>query len=346
MTTKIGRVEIDGTYVGVDAGDEASARQLAAAIDRDAVRANGTAAEKVERGVDWLADMADRFNGPWVIIASWVLAVVASFLAWPTFAAASPKLAMAWLFGLVGVVCVVVVKLFAGRSGKAAANGDKEGAKLWGGVSICGALMIFIFSVAFQTSVGEDVESGATALHDQIEAEDRAIRTAQYDVDAMPGRTLDELAYQIEDVRRARSQPARNSKGADVGLTVAAAVGGLVEPAIPPATEPATYCIGAKERQYYVDRYCEALIDGDRKLRQRAAFEQAAAALNKRRADLDVLRATRTEKGSSAGAVGRVMASDKADGKIVSAVLTALLMLMVESLMWFLTYVSKRYPKG
>jgi hypothetical protein len=337
---KTERVEVEGSTVTIRADSEATAREIAAAADRDRIKREGGVSERIDQKFDSIGDVVDGlFGRPAMGILGWVLATVASVMAFLSFERLAPSVAMQVLFGIVGVVFVAAQKVGAARWAKADNMKADSLANFYRWMTFGAMAIVFAVSVAYQSAVSADVDSGATGIDTKIETLERAIREAEYDAGEMV-RPQDPQETLRRDLDRRLARPAKNRDGAPAGFTVGEAVGagergedGLM---------PATFCMPNTGRQTYIDRECPDLIDMEKGLQRRIAYDQAIAAIDKKKLEVETLAKTKPKK-SSALELGETFGKD---GKLAGFILSAAWLAFIEAFMVFFVYVSKRHPKG
>jgi hypothetical protein len=336
---KTDRVKVDGATVTVTAANEATARDLGAAIDRERVRLEGLAEEKLDAAFDKLGKIVRVVGRPTFGLLGWVGAAIAFALDFSSFDRLWPGLSP--LFGLLGVVVVVAIKVSTSRFAEASAAGDSEKTKIYGVLVAVGLFVVVSIGAAFQLATSNDQASGVSDIAARLDRADRDIDEAQYALNGMPHSSSDP-ALLTRDILRARAQPALNRENRDAGMTVgkAVAAGDTV------GKEPLAYCVSSRENGFYVERYCKTLLDLDQKLRDRLAYDAAAKALAKMKADRLALADSRPKQASSA-AMAAAVAGDRG-GRIdlIGALFAALMLLSVHGVMIVCTYVSKAHPKG
>lgn len=337
------KVNVEGREVHIIADSEATARQIAALADREVVLAEGSRAQKIDNWFDAFGDglesLVRNVNRPALGIFAWVFAIVGGVMAYMGFGALFP--ALDWLFGIVGVVIVLAVKLFVARWARADNMGLPKVAQTYMYLAFGGMALILIVSVAFQAQVSEDVDTGAAAIHEAVEREDSAIRDLEFQVDQMV-RPPDTAELLLRDIDRRLGQTAQNRDRELTDFPIGQAVG--AGPRDENGLLPNTFCMPNKPMQFYLDKYCPDLVDMEKGLQRRLAYEKELARIAVRKADNDARRNGLPKKSSSLAFAER--AGGGADVNLWGILFVALAMLFVEAGMVICQYFSKRHPKG
>lgn len=340
---KTERVEVEGSRVSIEAGNEALARSIGAAADREVLLATGSRSQKFDSWQDDVGRWVETLNRPAMGMFGIVLAIVAGVMAYMSFERLQPSVGV--LFGIVGVIAVLVTKTAFSRWAKADNMGSAKLSNQYRTIACAGLALILGVGIAYQMAVNRDVEQGLTAVESKVEKEDRAIATAEFDASQME-RPTDTSEILMLDLNRRLAAPARNKDGKPAGFTIGEAVGAGQRGA--DGKLAATFCMPNDAKAYYVNGLCEALIDMELGIQRRLNYESALADIARRKTDNDAARVNLPKKGSSVimGEETAAANGQKGGGEIWAIVIGSLILLVVELGMGFCTYISKRHPKG
>lgn len=337
------KVQVEGTRVVIHADSEATARAMGAAADRQLIRDEGKPTDKIDAFFDEVGDrieaVIDGLNRPSLGIMGWALAIVAAVMAFMSFGRLMPN--VEFLFGMVGVIVVLAVKLAVARWAKADNLNLPKVADTYKFLAYGGMALIFVVAVAFQAAVSQDVDTGTLAVHDAVDREDREIRDAEFAADDMV-RPTDPAELLLQDIDRRLAQTAQDRNRNATELTIGAAIGAGQRDAA--GQLPTTFCMPNKATQGFIDRYCPDLIDMEKGLQRRRLYEKALAAIAGRKLKNEAARKELPARSSSLALVEQAGAG--ANGNLWGIAFVAFGMLFVEAGMAFCAYYSKRHPKG
>lgn len=328
---KTDNTQVEGTKVTINTDNEESARRIGAAADRFRIEIEGKAAERIDLAFDKVADMMNVHGRPAWGAASWACFGVAAILAFLSFSRILPPIGVE--LGLIGVVLVWVVKLATGRWAKAMNASNNGAANFYMTIVLVGLLFDLGAAVFFQAAVSEDQKSGVVTVSSKIEDKERDVRDAQAVADELD-HPKDGLNLLQMDIARATGARAKTKAGDDAGMTVGQAV---------QVGQP-EYCQPAKERQFYIERYCADLFTLDRKLQQRKDWEAQIAKVNTLKAEVEKLRNEKPKQASGL-VVGEKIARGS-DNPWLRWIPGALAMIAINGFMVLITYAVTRDPKG
>ncbi len=326
------KVKVEGDTVTIKAGSAATAREIGAKAEDDLLKKEGGIAGLIDRLLDGAGNVVDTIGRPSFQWIAWALALVGSVIAFISWSRFLPVKDLAWLFGSVGVCIILGTKLSSGRWATSLNASDKEQAKFWGSLAFAGLVVNFIAAFAFQAAVTSDQETGAHDADVQIAQLEREARQLNFELGSMqkPPDTAEALQF---DLDLALKQQALTNAGEPARLTVAEVIGWGSE----------DYCMPGGNYASYVDRYCPDIIDLQRNLQRRIAYEKVVADRDAKNAEAKALRDSRPETSSST-ALGRQLAAE--GGAWRQNLPGALLMLLIELAMVVAAFTAKRHPKG
>jgi hypothetical protein len=337
------KVQVEGTRVVINTDSEATARAIAAGADRQIIRDEGRPTDRIDGFFDELGDrleaVIDGLNRPSLGILGWALAVVASVMAFSAFGRLQPQFEL--MFGIVGVIVILAIKLAVARWAKATNLNLPQVAETYKYLAWGGMALVLVVSVAFQAAVSEDVETGTLAVHDTVDREDREIREAEFAADQLV-RPTDTSELLLQDIERRMAQTAQDRARDSTEFTIGTVVG--AGPRDEAGLLPSTFCMPNKTMQGFIDRYCPDLIDMEKGYQRRLVYERALAAIAARKVANDEARRQLPTKSSSLALVDQAGAG--ANGNLWGIAFVAFGMLFVEAGMAFCAYYSKRHPKG
>lgn len=333
-------VEVTGQTVTIQAKSAATAREIAAMAEAEVLKKEGGFLGWVRATIE---DVGDGIAGVNKAIGrgtfegiSWVLLVVGSviaFLAWSRLLPVGKEDAAidgATFIGLVGVAVVIGCKVAAGRWALAHNQQDRPSAEFYARLCIAALAVDAIAAFAFATAVTQDAETGRIDYDVKIAAAEREAKDLDYAAEEMP-RPADGADLLQMDLDRLLNRTAKNKAGTLTDRSVGSWIGWGTD----------AYCMPAKDSAFYIDRYCEEVIEADRALRQRLAYEAAVQAAQAKRDEAEKLRAERPEQASALTA-GKALKGVFGDfgGYLTPVALMAIIL----GLMAYTAYVAKRIP--
>lgn len=326
------RVKVEGNTVTIKAESSETAREIGAAAEDDLLRKEGGVAGWIDRALDAMGNITDTIGRPSFGWIAWALAVVGSVIAYISWSRVLPSKDLAFLFGIVGVCILIGTKLASGRAATALNGSDAQQASYWGWFTFSGLLVNFIAALAFQAAVTADQQTGAYDADVNISNLEREARTLTFQAEQMqkPPDTLDALQFDLE---LALKQQAINNGGEPTRLTVSEVI----------AWGTDNYCLPGGNYASYVDRYCPDVVELDRKVQRRAAYDKVIGNRDAKNAEAKALRASRP-KTSSSSALGSQLAAD--GGTWRKNIPGAIMMLIIELAMVLAAFTAKRHPKG
>lgn len=333
---KTDKVTVDGTKVTITTKSSATAREIGALAEAERLKKEAGVAGALQAGIeefgDALAGIAEKVGrGTFEIIANSALVVgaVIAFISWSRLLPLKDDLN--YLIGLVGVLIIVGAKVAAGRWAKALNKGKRSAAEHWKQLVIAGVVVDAIAALAFSVAAVEDEKSGRIDFDTQIESLERDAKQIGFRAETLdrPNTTAEILQLDLDQIL---NQTARNREGTSTGKPVKDWIGWGTE----------AYCITTGNNTYYVDRYCEDVIEADRALKKRQAYEAELARAEARLAEADALRKTRPERSSGAALGSWVSTGDR---PWMQAVVPMLLMFIILIVMVTTAYIAKRDPE-
>lgn len=337
-------VQVEGTTLKIDAGDDATARIMADAAVQAKTMTAGTKTQKAAFRLDKFFDGVSDFNNVsarnTAHILSWALLVIGAAFAYESgknlwhFDKPIKVLGVVDLivmFGWFAIVIVTGAKFSAGRWAKAKNKGDIEAAKMFRNVTMVCLFVSAALGFALQTSNELNRESGAQANRDQIEANEGTLRNMRMQADEMDRPR--ETAAQIErDIAAMKARPAVNYDGKEASFNIAKAVDDGKE----------AYCRGSS---YYKNKYCPDLLDLEGALEARKAYEAKLEAIAALEVSTSQIRDKHMEL-SSAEAMSQMFKGTGEGAMWRGALFGMILIFAIDFLMVGASYVAHRYPKG
>ena len=328
------KVKIDGDEVIIKAGSAKEAHEIAAQADREMYRANQSGADGwIDDFLDGAGKLGETVGRPIFEWIAWALAIVGSVVAYLSWSRLTVDENVQMLFGAVGVIIILAVKVSAGRWAKASNKGDDEKVKFYSTLAIAGLVVNMFVAVLFQAATNADEQTGALDANRTIQTLEREERELTMAINAMqaPSLPLDILQLDLEAIL---NQPALNNANEATPLTVAEVIGWGTD----------DYCMAGGQYRSYVERYCPDVVDAHRAVKLRADYEAAVGKREAVRNQVKVERDARPETSS-----GLALGNEIADGRgldIARYLPGALLMLIIELFMVLAQYIAKRHPKG
>lgn len=326
------KVKIEGDEVTLKTGSAEEARKVAAYAERGVYREERGADGWIDEKLDSIGRIGETIGRPIFEWAAWALAIVGGFVAYISWSRLTPDDQVKMLFGVVGVIIILVVKISAGRWAKADNKEDKEKARTYASIAIGGLLVNMFVAVTFQAAVSQDERTGTLDIDRTILTLERQERELTRSIDGMraPPLPLDVLQYDLE---QALNAPALNNANEQTPLTVAEVV----------AWDTDDYCMPGTQYPSYVERYCPDIIDMHRAVKLRTDYE--AAIIQRDTVRQQIADSIASRPASSSGlALGDQLA--KGGNNWYRYVPGALLMLIIELFMVLAQYIAKRHPKG
>lgn len=326
------KVKVDGEEVTIRAGSAAEAREIAANAEHGNMTGNRGADGVIDDFLDGAGRIGETLGRPIFEWAAWALAIVGGFVAYISWSRLTPDDNVKLLFGAVGVIIILVVKISAGRWAKADNKGDNEKVRTYASIAIGGLLVNMFVAVTFQAAVSQDEQTGTLDVNRSIMALERQEREATRDIDRMqaPPFPLDILQYDLE---QALNAPALNNADQPTPLSVAEVI----------SWDTDDYCMPGGQYKSYVERYCPDIVEMHRAVKLRTDYEAMLVKRDEIRIELRKQIAARPTASS-----GLALGSELAEGgrEWARYVPGALLMLIIELFMVLAQYIAKRHPKG
>lgn len=332
------KVKVEGTRVEIQAGSAATAREIAAAAEHEVLKREGGATGKVAAWIDdvgnFIATISRRLgHGTFELIGNAALIVgsVIAFVSWTRLLPLETKVAL-WGVGLIGVAVIIAAKVSAGRWAEALNEGKVGPAISWKRIAVICLLVDALAALAFSAAVVADEKTGRIDYTTRIEELQREARQIEYGAADLDRPNISAEILRM-DLDMLLNREAKNSQGAATGRLVRDWIGWGAEPQPTDA-----YCITAGNNTYYVDVYCEDVIDAHRALMKREAYEAQLKLAEDKRAEADALTLNRPAA-SSASALGGLLAEGEDWGAPIGGML---LMFVVLLIMVWSAFIAKR----
>lgn len=331
-------VKVEGTKVTIQTGSAATARELAAAAENEVLKREGGftggVAALIDNIGDFLATVSRRMgHGTFELIGNTALIVgsVIAFVSWTRLLPLENRLA-AWGVGAIGVAVILAAKVSAGRWAEAVNEGKVGPALSWKRWAVICLLVDALAAFAFSAAVVADEKTGRIDYQTQIEELSREARQIEYAAADLDRPNLSAEILQM-DLDVLLNREAKNSQGAATGRMVRDWIGWGAE-----AQPTEAYCITAGNNTYYIDLYCEDVIEAHRNLMKREAYEAQLQLAEEKRAEAERLKLERPAA-SSAAALGGLMSEGQDWGAPVGGML---LMFVVLLIMVTAAFIAKR----
>lgn len=330
--------KVEGTTVTIETASAATAREIAAAAENEVLLKEGgffgfaqTAIDVVSHGLNGVAERLGRSTFEIIASALMVVGGLIAFISWSRLLPIKSE-ELNFAIGLVGVGIVVGTKVCAGRWAKECNERDAASAEFWRNWVIAGVIIDGLAALAFSAAVVEDEKTGRIDYDVQIESLEREAKQIGFRADELdrPNATVEILEM---DLGQLLNQTARNREGTSTGKPVKDWIGWGTE----------SYCITTGNNTFYVDRYCADIIDADRKLKKRQAYEAELARAQAKADEAAALRAARPER-SSGAALGKAL-GDEADVPVLRMIVPMALMFVILLVMVTAAFIAKRDPK-
>lgn len=331
MTIRGENTEIDGTTVVIRAETEHAARAAAEAAESARLNAEGTMEQKakhwIDKRLDGLADMNSAVMRNTAHIMAWTLLIIGGAFAWQAGSNLWAVDELKPFFGAFAVVVVASAKFSAGRWAKAQNDGNAPAATMFRNIAVVCVLASAALGFSLQGSNMVNRQTGATAIKEQIEANESSLRRMRAEADEMD-RPRETAAQIDKELQALLAKSAVNFDGKNAPFNV----GGAIEY----GTE--TFCRGSS---YYKNKYCPDVLDLEGALEARKVYEAKLSDIYALEDSTTALRGE-TQHLSGAEAIGATLGVSG----LVGAALGALLILLIDLFMVGASYVAHRYPKG
>lgn len=328
-------VEVDGTTVTITTDSEATARGIAAAAERDRLKAEGGRGERAAAGLDGFLSgagkMADKLDARVLHVVAWAATIVGCFLAWKAGQNLSSLKEASDLFSIALVALVLGGKYAAGRAGREYDKGSQQRG-VWLGVTSA----IFFAAVLSGAGVNISAEMNRDSGRDVLLAQSQTLRAEISDLQAeqmqyqqdllLPMTPVDVLESRLE--AKLKLDP-MNQSGAPSGKALSEWLDyGTDE-----------FCRGSN---YYKNRYCPDILDMQAGLDLRRAYEATIANIDvKRAANSAILDKLANSQFSTFGAV-----SEKLGGALLYIMLVgAFMTFIVDGVAFGAAFLAYRYPE-